>query len=126
MVYNALVMSNQYLITVLDYRVEEDNFTEGCTGNILTDGWYGKSRFVVSSKDELYKKLAELFCCDVEDAQNLDNLEDNRYCFSWTVDKDELSPSESQIEQWKRGEISLYCADAFIEIDKISPVNSLS
>ena len=76
--------------------------------------------------NELYKNLAELFCCDVEDAQNLDNLEDNRYCFSWLVNKDELPASETQIERWKNGEINLYCADAYIEIDKISPVDSLS
>ena len=126
MVYNLLVMNNQYLITVLDYRVEEDNFSEGCTGNIIADGWYGKSRFVVSSKEELYKELSELFCCDEEDARNLDNLEDNRYCFSWLVSRDELPAHESEIEQWKRGEIKLYCADVYIEIDKITPVESLS
>ena len=118
-------MNTKYLITIVDYRVEEDNFSEGCTGNIISDGWYGTKRFVVSSKEELTKELSNLLCCKEEDASSLENMEDNQYSLSWLVDKDELPASESQIERWKNGEISLYCADAFILIDKIAPLNSL-
>ena len=118
-------MITKYLITIVDYRVEEDNFAEGCTGNIISDGWYGTKRFVVSSKEELIKELCNHLYCKEEDAASLENLEDNQYSFSWIVDKDELPASESQIEQWKNGEIKLYCADAFILIDKIIPLNSL-
>jgi hypothetical protein len=118
-------MNTKYLITIVDYRVEEDNFSEGCTGNIISDGWYGTKRFVVSSKEELIKELSSLLYCREEDAASLENLEDNQYSLSWLVNKDELPPYESQIEQWKNGDINLYCADAYILIDKITPLNSL-
>lgn len=118
-------MNTLYLITIVDYRVEEDNYAEGCTGNIISDGWYGTKRFVVSSKEELIKELCNHLYCNEDEAASLENIENNQYSFSWLVDKDELPASESQIEQWKRGEISLYCADAYITIDKINPLNSL-
>ena len=118
-------MNTKYLITIVDYRVEEDNYSEGCTGNILTDGWYGTKRFVVSSKEELIKELSGHLCCREEDAASLEILEDNQYSLSWLVDKDEVPASESQIERWKNGEMNLYCADAYILIDKITPLNSL-
>ena len=118
-------MNTLYLITIVDYRVEEDNFAEGCTGNIISDGWYGTKRFVVSSKEELIKELCAHLYCKEEDAASLENLEDNQYSLSWLVNKNELPASDLQIEQWKNGDINLYCADAYIMIDKIIPLNSL-
>lgn len=119
-----------YLIQIDGLSVEEDEYQEGCNGNIFDDTWHGDSHFYVTSLEHLKEKLIEItgisITPDMVDVQHLDNDLENLYHFSYSMNKNYMTPSEEEIESWKRGEIVLYLADLYFTIFEITPVKEIS
>lgn len=116
---------NNYLITIEGYRVEEDNFNEGCTGHYIADTWYGDSSFYVSSKEELIEKLADLVNIKKEDIE-INEVDFGLFGITYTVNEFEESASDEEIEMWKEGNIALYLADLEFTIQNVSKIKEIN
>lgn len=105
----------------------EDNYENGCSLEIWTQEFpsnlYRKS---FETKDELKALIAEGFYMDAADVDIIaDSYDDEvRFTVSTLVDDDNLQPSNFQLEQWKRGEIKLYCMDIYFNVEKVEALTA--
>lgn len=89
--------------------VEEDSYTEGCTGNYCNQ-WDFDMTGTYPDKESLIRYINEQAYLDVKDVFFYDGC----IRFSVMVDDENTPPSERQLEAWKRGEEKLYVADGFM------------
>jgi hypothetical protein len=110
---------NRYRINSV-HSVYEDSYTEG-EGRFVNE-WDQKSTVSAESVQdaikEYYKK--ELY---MEYKPEDTETDENRLYDSRMVDENNYTPSESQIESWKKGELTLYAENITLYIYKLEPVD---
>ena len=97
---------------------EEDNFKDGCIGNIQDFGTIDKI------KAETLPELISEFKARYNGAE----FDEYNNWVRWSImeDEDATEASPSQLEKWKSGDLRLWCADYFMsieyhEVSEVSP-----
>ena len=107
----------------VDVEVREDDYNEG-EGPILNSWDFTQPVTANSLKEALHEFYDDRLYCpglDFEDAYSYDEGSKLIY-FARTEDKNGCYASESEIEQWKKGEIKLYSAIYAVRISKVESI----
>jgi len=105
----------------------EDDYENGCSlkswAQEFPNNLYRKT---FETQEELKALIAEGFYMDAADVDIIaDSYDDEvRFTVSTLVDDDNLQPSDFQLEQWKRGEIKLYCMDIYFNVEKVEALTA--
>lgn len=118
----------QYLIRIDGFSAEEESYEEGCTGVIYDDTWDGESEFCASSKKEIIEHLGVLLGIEEKhlEINKMDNDYDNMFYVTYPMNEAYDTPSDEEVELWKKGKKTLYLADFYFFVFEVKNVENLS
>ena len=117
-----------YLIKIAGFCAEEKSYEEGCTGVVYDDTWDGESEFYASSKEDIISKLSEILNIEKKhlEINKMDNEYDNMFYVTYAMNETYNTPTDEEVESWKKGEKTLYLADFYFVIFEMKKVENLS
>jgi len=107
--------------------VTEDDYENGCSFDISTQEFPKELyRKTFETKAELKTLIAEGFCIDEDEVEitAYPDGTDIQFTVCTMVDEACTQPSDIQLEQWKRGEIKLYCMDIYFNVEKVEALTA--
>ncbi len=91
---------------------EEDNFEQGIIGDIC-------SQWEITEKAGTIEKLIEQVEIATDTLSKDWELYEEEYRGSAIVDNDNVVASDSELEEWKKGNMKLYCMDCYISFSEV-------
>ena len=119
----------KYLIKIDSFSAEEESYEEGCTGVIYDDTWDGETEFFAENKQDILCQLSELLSIDYKDLEiyKMDNKYiNNMFYVTYPMNEMYMTPSDEEVELWKKNEKTLYLANFYFYIYEIKEVEILS
>jgi hypothetical protein len=119
----------KYLIKIDSFLAEEENYEEGCTGVIYDDTWDGETEFFAENKQDILCQLSELLSIDYKDLEiyKMDNnYINNMFYVTYPMNEMYMTPSDEEVELWKKNEKTLYLANFHFYIYELKKVENLS
>lgn len=110
---------NKYRITSV-HSIYEDSYTEG-EGKIVNE-WYNNATISADTVQGAIRKYydSEL---NMDYVPEYTEVEENRLFDSRLVDENNCKPTESELLEWKNGNLALYSENITLYVDVLSPVD---
>ena len=118
----------KYLIKIDSFSAEEESYEEGCTGVIYDDTWDGETEFFAENKQDILYQLSELLRVDYKELEiyKMDNDYANMFYVTYPMNEMYRTPSEEEVELWKKNEKTLYLVNFYFYIYELKEVENLS
>jgi hypothetical protein len=113
-------MKVTYACTYVEKTAEEDNYEEGLIQGTHVCTMSESCNIVAPDLGKLIYRIGNYYCLDIDDVF-IPGEEDEPVThigFNRLEDVDGNEPTESQMEEFKRGEVKLYLADYTFAIEK--------
>ena len=124
LVYNVRVMKEKtYLVEVYRLRITEIDYIERDTDNV-SDGRIIHTDFIVNGISNIIPRICQQYKVKREDMDFDKGSRPNCYYASWTVNHNEIPPTEEEIEDWKNGTYNLFTAELYFSITEMIPVTN--
>ena len=123
--YNTM----KYLIKIDSFLAEEESYEKGCTGVIYDDTWDGETEFFAENKQDILCQLSELLTIDYKNLKiyKMDNKYiNNMFYVTYPMNEMYMTPSDEEVELWKKNEKTLYLAKFYFYIYELKNVENLS
>lgn len=119
----------KYLIKIDSFLAEEESCEKGCTGVIYDDTWDGETEFFAENKQDILCQLSELLTIDYKNLKiyKMDNnYINNIFYVTYPMNEMYMTPSDEEVELWKKNEKTLYLAKFYFYIYELKNVENLS
>lgn len=114
-----------YQLTILDKIATLDDYNEGEQG--MGNNFYVNETMKADTISEAIKKACDFVGGDFEGDEKCWNIDidadQGRIDFQTLENGDAELPSNSELEQWKRGELDLYACYYVGYVEELKPVN---
>ena len=104
-------MNTVFACTFIEKRAQEDNFDHGCDPDTLVVTMQERVNITAPSIAELLQKIGTTYCLDLDDVWIDDEGGVTRLGFNRLELANCDEPTERQLEQWKRGKLTVYLVD---------------
>jgi len=105
-------MNTVFACTFIEKRAQEDDFDHGCDPDTLVVTMHERVNITALSLPELLQQIGRTYCLDLDDVWIEDDTDGVRRI---SYNRLELAncdePDKRQLEQWKRGKLTLYLVD---------------
>ena len=111
-------MNTVVACTFIEKRAQEDDFDHGCNPDTLVVTMHEPVNITAPSIAELLQKIGTTYCLDLDDVWIDDEDGVTRLGFNRLESANCDEPTERQLEQWKRGKLTLYLVDFDFSVER--------
>jgi hypothetical protein len=111
-------MEAVFACAFIEKRAQEDDFHHGCDPDTLVTTMLERVNITAPSIPELIQKIGTTYCLDLDDVWIDDDGGVGRIGYNRLELANCDEPDERQLDQWKRGKLTLYLVDFDFAIEQ--------